>query len=252
MGPKLHWGVCFWCFWELLLYQWWVWMRASPISSLMIILCTDTEGPPPYPPLSFDHVLLDAPCSALGQRPSAANSMRVREVSSYPVLQRKIFTEVCWHAISAVLTRWNCRRWLYSGMAALWSSQHAPWPQRRMSSRWRGHCANSLNWLLLHKCVVLCTSCILWDASCSHLQEPYLGGPGRPGQGLDEEQRRMVQRFDPGNIVFDQVDSDCIGFFIAKFIKNSIKWNLYMNFCLFNYVLSKLHTLRGFCCSYHA
>ncbi|ELU16404.1 hypothetical protein CAPTEDRAFT_182050 [Capitella teleta] len=149
---------------------------------------SDTEGPPPYPPLSFDHVLLDAPCSALGQRPSAANSMRVREVSSYPVLQRKIFTEAV-----ALLRDGGTLVFSTCTVTAEENEQQVAWALRKFPQ------------------LTLVA------------QEPYLGGPGRPGQGLDEEQRRMVQRFDPGNIAFDQVDSDCIGFFIAKFIKNSIK-----------------------------
>ena len=59
-----------------------------------MFLYTDAEGAPPYPPGSFDRVLVDAPCSALGQRPSVKNNMMIREVGSFPKLQRKLFTKV--------------------------------------------------------------------------------------------------------------------------------------------------------------
>lgn len=51
---------------------------------------------PPFPPESFDRVLLDAPCSGLGQRPIMANTWSLKEICSYQPLQRKLFTAVCW------------------------------------------------------------------------------------------------------------------------------------------------------------
>ncbi|CAG5896211.1 unnamed protein product [Menidia menidia] len=49
------------------------------------------EAPgPPFPPESFDRVLLDAPCSGLGQRPNMANTWSLKEIRSYPPLQRKL------------------------------------------------------------------------------------------------------------------------------------------------------------------
>ncbi|KAJ0059776.1 hypothetical protein NL108_011266, partial [Boleophthalmus pectinirostris] len=47
------------------------------------------EGPP-FPPESFDRVLLDAPCSGLGQRPSMASTWSLKEICSYQPLQRKL------------------------------------------------------------------------------------------------------------------------------------------------------------------
>lgn len=47
---------------------------------------------PPYPCGSFDRILLDAPCSALGQRPQFFVRMTLKELQSYPRLQRKLFT----------------------------------------------------------------------------------------------------------------------------------------------------------------
>ncbi|XP_025871579.1 tRNA (cytosine(72)-C(5))-methyltransferase NSUN6 isoform X1 [Vulpes vulpes] len=50
------------------------------------------EGNPPFLPESFDRILLDAPCSGMGQRPNMACSWTLKEVTSYQPLQRKLFT----------------------------------------------------------------------------------------------------------------------------------------------------------------
>ncbi|XP_022248504.1 putative methyltransferase NSUN6 isoform X2 [Limulus polyphemus] len=52
-----------------------------------------TGGVPklPFPPELFDCILLDAPCSALGQRPQFTNSMSTKELCSFPSLQKKLF-----------------------------------------------------------------------------------------------------------------------------------------------------------------
>ena len=47
---------------------------------------------PPFPAESFDKILLDAPCSALGQRPSLSNPISSKELASYPSLQRKLLS----------------------------------------------------------------------------------------------------------------------------------------------------------------
>lgn len=52
-----------------------------------------TPGPP-FPPESFDRVLLDAPCSGLGQRPNMANTWSLKEICSYQPLQRNLFHAV--------------------------------------------------------------------------------------------------------------------------------------------------------------
>ncbi len=44
----------------------------------------DLSGPPPFAPRSFDRVLLDAPCSAMGQRPQFRNDMKGKELRSFP------------------------------------------------------------------------------------------------------------------------------------------------------------------------
>ncbi|XP_064224460.1 tRNA (cytosine(72)-C(5))-methyltransferase NSUN6 isoform X2 [Aotus nancymaae] len=52
----------------------------------------DTEGEPPFLPETFDRILLDAPCSGMGQRPNMACTWSLKEVASYQPLQRKLFT----------------------------------------------------------------------------------------------------------------------------------------------------------------
>lgn len=49
---------------------------------------------PPFIPESFDKILLDAPCSALGQRPQLTNKITVNQLKSYPSLQRRLFQSV--------------------------------------------------------------------------------------------------------------------------------------------------------------
>jgi hypothetical protein len=54
-------------------------------------------------------------------------------------------------------------------------------------------------------------------------QDPHLiRGRGLANHGLSDEQRTLVQRFDPINLG-NSADQDCIGFFIAKFVKRPIK-----------------------------
>ncbi|KAM4828841.1 tRNA (cytosine(72)-C(5))-methyltransferase NSUN6 isoform 2-T11 [Thomomys bottae] len=52
----------------------------------------DPSGAPPFLPESFDRILLDAPCSGMGQRPNMACTWTLKEVTSYQPLQRKLFT----------------------------------------------------------------------------------------------------------------------------------------------------------------
>ena len=55
--------------------------------------CDVTSPPfPPFPRENFDRVLLDAPCSGLGQRPQFYNKMKLKELESFPKIQRKLFS----------------------------------------------------------------------------------------------------------------------------------------------------------------
>lgn len=46
---------------------------------------------PPFAEGSFDKILLDAPCSGMGNRPILASKMTLKEQTSYPILQKKLF-----------------------------------------------------------------------------------------------------------------------------------------------------------------
>ncbi|XP_015270096.1 PREDICTED: putative methyltransferase NSUN6 isoform X2 [Gekko japonicus] len=73
-------------------------------------------------------------------------------------------------------------------------------------------------------------------ATLMHDEEPHVGGEGMMGAGLSPEQLKQLQRFDPSDAILQGMDfnslegfryedmiklanKDCIGFFIAKFIK---------------------------------
>nr|KAF6431979.1 NOP2/Sun RNA methyltransferase 6 [Rousettus aegyptiacus] len=63
----------------------------------------DAEGEPPFLPESFDRILLDAPCSGMGQRPNMACSWTLKEVTSYQPLQRKLFTVLVYSTCTITL-----------------------------------------------------------------------------------------------------------------------------------------------------
>ncbi|XP_043365341.1 tRNA (cytosine(72)-C(5))-methyltransferase NSUN6 isoform X2 [Dermochelys coriacea] len=123
----------------------------------------DGQEGPPFSSESFDRILLDVPCSGMGQRPNMAYSWTLKEVTSYQPLQRKLFS-----------------------------------------------------------------------------MDPHIGGEGMRGTGLSLDQLKLLQRFDPSSVTSRGMDvnslqdsreedlillanKDCIGFFIAKFIKLNSK-----------------------------
>lgn len=59
-----------------------------------ILFSVSHPDSPPYPCGTFDRILLDAPCSALGQRPQFIVRVTLKELQCYPKLQRKLFTTV--------------------------------------------------------------------------------------------------------------------------------------------------------------
>ena len=70
------------------IYQFW------KFSLLSFVFLVSLAPSPPYPSGTFDRILLDAPCSALGQRLQFVVRMNLKELQSYPRLQRKLFTTV--------------------------------------------------------------------------------------------------------------------------------------------------------------
>eukprot|EP00062_Callorhinchus_milii_P005618 gi/632945234/ref/XP_007887938.1/ PREDICTED: putative methyltransferase NSUN6 isoform X1 [Callorhinchus milii] len=169
----------------------------------------DTEGNrdgqegPPYPPESFDRVLLDAPCSGLGQRPNMACACSLKEITCYQPLQRKLFrTAVHLLKPGGILVYSTCTITLAE------NEEQVAWA------------------LASFRCLQL------------QQQEPHLGGEGMMGAGLSRDQLKLLQRFDPASVIsrdFDVYSSeldlsqqvhlinsaneDTIGFFIAKFLK---------------------------------
>ncbi|XP_070709176.1 tRNA (cytosine(72)-C(5))-methyltransferase NSUN6 isoform X1 [Pempheris klunzingeri] len=153
----------------------------------------DTEGPP-FLPESFDRVLLDAPCSGLGQRPNMASNWSLKEICSYQPLQRKLF-----HAAVRLLKK---------GGVLVYSTCTVTLAENEEQVAWA---------LDTFPCLTL------------QPQEPHIGAEGMLGAGLSPEQLRLLQRFSP-ELSWDQTetaaplpcraDRDTIGFFIAKFLKN--------------------------------
>nr|XP_028605670.1 putative methyltransferase NSUN6 isoform X1 [Podarcis muralis]XP_028605671.1 putative methyltransferase NSUN6 isoform X1 [Podarcis muralis]XP_028605673.1 putative methyltransferase NSUN6 isoform X1 [Podarcis muralis]XP_028605674.1 putative methyltransferase NSUN6 isoform X1 [Podarcis muralis]XP_028605675.1 putative methyltransferase NSUN6 isoform X1 [Podarcis muralis]XP_028605676.1 putative methyltransferase NSUN6 isoform X1 [Podarcis muralis]XP_028605677.1 putative methyltransferase NSUN6 len=161
----------------------------------------DRQEGPPFLPESFDRILLDAPCSGMGQRPNMVYSWSLKEVTSYQPLQRKLFR------VAVQL--------LKPGGILVYSTCTITLSENEEQVAWA-----------------------LESFPCLQLQsqEPHIGGEGMMGAGLSPEQLKKLQRFDPSEAVLQGMDfnslqefryedlismanKDCIGFFIAKFIK---------------------------------
>lgn len=160
-----------------------------------------TEGTPPFLPESFDRILLDAPCSGMGQRPNMACTWTLKEVTSYQPLQRKLLN------VAVQL--------LKPGGVLVYSTCTVTLAENEEQVAWA---------LKTFPCLQL------------QPQEPQIGGEGMVGAGLSPEQLKQLQRFDPSVVPLQDMDTDClgdakredmiwlankdcIGFFIAKFLK---------------------------------
>lgn len=138
------------------------------------------EGPP-FAGNTFDRILLDAPCSALGNRPLLADSLTPKMLSSYPVVQKKLFA--------------NAVQLLKIGGVLVFSTCTIVEDENEGMVNWALNKFPNLR---------------LVEAT------PFYGGEGVEGSDLIEDDRRKVQRFGIKNRV-NTVDS--VGFFISKFIK---------------------------------
>ncbi|KAI1301936.1 tRNA (cytosine(72)-C(5))-methyltransferase NSUN6 [Halotydeus destructor] len=139
---------------------------------------------PPYKKETFDKILVDAPCSALGNRPQLCRPFSLKDLHSYPAQQRPILSK----AVQL------CK----VGGTLVYST-----------------CSVSIS---ENECVV---DYILnkYPGSLELVaQEPHLGGIGWKGNHtLTDKQLSLLQRF--ANFKETSVNCDTIGFFIAKFKK---------------------------------
>ncbi|KAJ0176626.1 hypothetical protein K1T71_007805 [Dendrolimus kikuchii] len=147
----------------------------------------DINCGPPFPLNSFGKVLLDAPCSGLGQRPQLIDKLNPKTINSYKFLQRKLFTEAV--------------KVLKVGGTLVYSTCTITVDENEGMVVWALEKFRNLK---------------LVPA------EPLHGGSGLIDTGLNNEQRAMVQRFGPDNDPLRPTEllyNNSIGFFIAKFIK---------------------------------
>ncbi|XP_017001866.2 tRNA (cytosine(72)-C(5))-methyltransferase NSUN6 isoform X1 [Drosophila takahashii] len=135
---------------------------------------------PPFPCGSFDRILLDAPCSGLGNRPQLSCSIKQAKVlHSYPNIQRRLFLQAV--------------QLLRPGGTLVYSTCTVT----------EEECECLVSWALRKF-----SELRLVDAT------PRWGGPGLPLPDFNETNSRLVQRFGPSG-----ENSDTVGFFIAKFQK---------------------------------
>ncbi|CAL4160001.1 unnamed protein product, partial [Meganyctiphanes norvegica] len=146
---------------------------------------------PPFLPLSFDYILLDAPCSGLGQRPQLATKMSLKCLKSFPVMQRKLFE--------------NAVQLLRVGGKLVYSTCTIVAEENEMMVKWA---------LQKYKEIKLIDS------------QPKLGLQGLLGCGLSKEDCAKLQRFGPMFQGQQNTQNSCsgenldtIGFFIAPFTK---------------------------------
>ncbi|XP_010224231.1 PREDICTED: putative methyltransferase NSUN6 [Tinamus guttatus] len=141
----------------------------------------------------------------MGQRPNMAYSWTLKEMTSYQPLQRKLFTVAV--------------KLLKPGGVLVYSTCTITLSENEEQVAWA---------LETFPCLQL------------QPQEPHIGGEGMRGAGLSLAQLKLLQRVDPSAVTLQEMDitslqdsreddlvslanKDCIGFFIAKFIKLSSK-----------------------------
>jgi len=167
-------------------------------------------GAPPFSPCVFDRVLLDGPCSGLGQRPLVSHIKNVKDLLALQKLQRKLIS------VGVELLKFG-GIFVYSTCTLLRSENE-----------------EQVSWIIRNFPFMELVQ-----------QSPRVGGPGSAGAGLSAQQCGILQRF---QFVEDELcereldlcaetslskptsynsskneiscnESDSIGFFIAKFKK---------------------------------
>lgn len=147
---------------------------------------------PPFSMSSFDRILVDAPCSALGQRPCYVNRISEKQLKSFPVIQHKLLM------VAAELLR--------PGGVLVYSTCTITLAENEEQ-----------------------VAKFLANRPDMELVAPNvrMGTCGLKGSQLNATQRLKVQRFDPSLLLVDPTPAfedchniDTIGFFIAKFVKS--------------------------------
>uniref|UniRef100_A0ABK9MQP2 SAM-dependent MTase RsmB/NOP-type domain-containing protein n=1 Tax=Glossina morsitans morsitans TaxID=37546 RepID=A0ABK9MQP2_GLOMM len=143
---------------------------------------TANDIKPPFKAETFDRILLDAPCSGLGNRPILVVKTTAKMLDSYPRIQRKLINNAV-----ALLKPGGCLVYSTCSITTSENEEIVAWALAQHSD------------LELEEAV------------------PIMGSRALPCQGLTERQRGMLQRFSP-----DAKKFDTVGFFIAKFVKKPI------------------------------
>lgn len=144
---------------------------------------------PPFAEETFDKILLDAPCSGLGNRPVLSTKISTKLVASFPKLQKKLLETAI--------------KLLKVGGTLVYSTCSILEAENELNVAW-----------LLEK---------YGDKVELELASPIFGGSGLPNAGLSDDQRTKVQRFGPNLEETNQFNEliDSTGFFISKFRKKS-------------------------------
>lgn len=150
---------------------------------------TENTSPlsPPFEELTFDKILLDAPCSGLGNRPVLKSTMKKKMRNSFPKVQKNMLdVAVQLLKIGGVLVYSTC------SVLEIENELNVAWLLKKYGGK-----------------------IILETAS------PIFGGSGLANVGLNDSQRKMVQRFGPNLYDSNQNAAfiDSTGFFISKFRK---------------------------------
>jgi len=151
-----------------------------------------------FQPHSFDRILLDPPCSALGLRPKLSIPLRNRkELRRFAIYQKKfVHNAIALLKPQGIMTYSTCTITYEEneGMVKFILDTYPNMKLRPVGYNLGRHGLGT-------------------NTECSHKQNSETG--------LSDSQRGMVRRFDPGFCEEEDDDTDTMGFFVAKFQKVS-------------------------------